>query len=82
MNEAGLMTKCYSAPDGHGGRKGTILLSRRFGNFRDGAFFRATDLHGTVIADRPMVREKANLTGDPGASRIFGCYFRLVETDE
>jgi hypothetical protein len=82
MNEAGLMTKCHAGPGGHGGRQGTVSHSRRFDNFRVGAFVRATDLHGTIIDDSSLVREKTSLMGGPGESWIFGRSSCLVETDE
>jgi outer membrane scaffolding protein for murein synthesis (MipA/OmpV family) len=72
----------YSTSGGYSGMQGTVSLSRRFDNFWVGAFFRATDLHGAVIDDSPLVRQKTNLMGGLGVNWIFGRASRLVETDE
>jgi len=72
----------YSASGGYGGMQGTVSLSRRFDNFWVGAFFRATDLHGAVIDDSPLVRQKTNLMGGLGVSWIFSHSSSLVETNE
>jgi len=72
----------YSASGGYGGMQGTVSLSRRFDNFWVGAFFRATDLHGAVIDDSPLVRQKTNLMGGLGVSWIFSHSSSFVETNE
>ncbi|MDT8388844.1 MAG: MipA/OmpV family protein [Thiogranum sp.] len=72
----------YSAGGGYAGSQGTISLSQRFDGYWVGAFVRVSDLHGAVIEDSPLVRQKTNLFGGVAVSRVFGRSAKRVEAEE
>lgn len=71
----------YDAAAGYAGWQALTGVSRRFKSTWVGAFVRYDSLHGSVIADSPLVRSRQNLSFGVAAAWVFSVSDQMVRVE-